>query len=200
MTRTVEVPPYPIEQSVTVPAITTALIVVDMQNDFVTPGGSLVVPDAAGTVPVIKGLLERAHASGAKVFYTQDTHDPGDPEFQIWGEHVMKGTWGWQVVDALAPRDGDRVVTKLRYDGFFCTSLDHELRLGAVKTAVVCGTAANVCVLHTVGTAALHGYRIVVPIDAISALTPFDLEASLRQIHFLYHGILTTALGVTWER
>jgi len=199
MTRTVEVPSYPLEQSVRIAAASTALIVVDMQNDFVTSGGSLVLPDAAGTVPVIKELLEHAHATGAKVFYTQDAHDPGDPEFQIWGEHVLKGTWGCQIVDGLTPRDGDRVVPKLRYDGFFGTSLDHELRLGGVKTTVVCGTAANVCVLHTVGTAALHGYRVVVPIDAISALTPFDLEASLWQIHFLYRGILTTASGVTWE-
>jgi nicotinamidase-related amidase len=69
-----------------------------------------------------------------------------------------------------------------------------------VKTTIVCGTAANVCVLHTAGTAALHGYRIVVPVDAISALTPFDLEASLRQIHFLYRGLLTTASGITLQR
>jgi nicotinamidase-related amidase len=51
-------------------------------------------------------------------------------------------------------------------------------------------------VLHTAGSAALRGYRIVVPVDAVSALTPFDLHAALRQIAFLYRGTLTTAAGV----
>jgi nicotinamidase-related amidase len=200
MPPTVEVPSYSIEPSISIPAAGAALIVVDMQNDFVTPGGALVVPDAAATVAVIKSLLERARAAGVKVFYTQDSHAPGDPEFPIWGEHVLEGTWGWQIVDALAPRAGDRVIRKLRYDGFFGTSLDHELRLGGVQTVVVCGTVANICVLHTAGSAALRGYRVAVPIDAISALTPFDREAALRQIHFLYRGVLTTASGIAFAR
>ncbi len=169
-----------------------------MQNDFVTAGGSLVVTDAAATVPVIQGLLRRARAAGARVFFTQDSHAPGDPEFSIWGEHVLEGTRGWQIVDALAPLSGERIIRKLRYDGFFGTSLDHELRLAGIQTVVVCGTVANICVLHTAGSAALRGYRVVVPVDAISALTPFDREAAFRQIHFLYRGTLTTAAGITF--
>ncbi|MDR7486914.1 MAG: isochorismatase family cysteine hydrolase [Armatimonadota bacterium] len=198
MPRTIEVPEYVIQDAVTVPAATTALVVVDMQNDFVTPGGALVVPDAARTVPVIAGLLARARSAGVRVFYTQDTHAEGDPEFPIWGVHCSEGTWGWQIVDALAPQPGDRVVRKLRYDGFFGTSLDHELRLAGAQTLVVCGTVANICVLHTAGSAALRGYRVVVPVDAVSALTPFDLEAALRQVHFLYRGTLVHASGLTF--
>jgi nicotinamidase-related amidase len=196
--RTVEVPLYTTEPAVSVSLFTTALIVVDMQNDFVTAGGALVVPDAAATVPVIQGLLRRAHTAGVRVFFTQDSHSPGDPEFPIWGEHVIEGPWGWQIVDALAPAPGDRVIRKLRYDGFFGTSLDHELRLAAIQTVVVCGTVANICVLHTAGSAALRGYRVVVPVDAISALTPFDREAALRQVHFLYRGTLTGAAAIAF--
>lgn len=197
MTRTVDVPDYAVAQAVAVPARATALIVVDMQNDFVTPGGALVVAEAAGTVPVIQRLLARARAAGARVFFTQDTHGPGDPEFPIWGEHVLEGTWGWQIVDALAPAPGERVIRKLRYDGFFGTSLDHELRLAGVAHVIICGTVANICVLHTAGSAALRGYRVVVPIDAISALAPFDMEAARRQIAFLYRGTLTTTDAIT---
>ncbi len=196
--RTVEVPSYTIEPAVSVQRATTALVVVDMQNDFVTAGGSLVVADAAATVPVIQGLLERARTSGVRVFFTQDSHAPGDPEFPIWGEHVLEGTWGWQIVDALAPLSGDRIIRKLRYDGFFGTSLDHELRLAGIQTVIVCGTVANICVLHTAGSAALRGYRVLVPVDAISALTPFDREAALRQVHFLYRGTLATAAAITF--
>jgi nicotinamidase-related amidase len=200
MTRTVEVPDYAVEPAVSLPAPATALIVVDMQNDFVTPGGALVVADAAATVPAIQRLLARARAAGARAFFTQDTHAPGDPEFSIWGEHALEGTWGWQIVDALAPAPGDRVIKKLRYDGFFGTSLDHELRLAGAQHVIVCGTVANICVLHTAGSAALRGYRVVVPIDAISALAPFDMEAARRQIAFLYRGTLTTAAAIAFTR
>jgi nicotinamidase-related amidase len=199
MARTVEVPEYTIEPSVSVPAQATALVVVDMQNDFVTPGGALVVSDAAATVPVIEALLRRARAAGVRVFFTQDSHAAGDPEFPIWGEHVLEGTWGWQLVDRLQPAPGDRVIRKLRYDGFFGTSLDHELRLAGARTVVVCGTVANICVLHTAGSAALRGYRVVLPVDATSALTPFDREAAFRQIAFLYRGTLTVAAGVQFQ-
>jgi nicotinamidase-related amidase len=200
MVQTVEVPATTIEREVALEATTTALVIVDMQNDFVTTGGALVVPDAAATVPVIRDLLQRARDAGARVFFTQDSHTPGDVEFSIWGEHTVEGTWGWQIIDALTPAPGERVIRKLRYDGFFGTSLDHELRLAGVRTLVVCGTVANICVLHTAGSAALHGYRVVVPVDAISALTPFDMQAALRQVAFLYRGTLVEAAGVHLTR
>lgn len=201
MPATVEVPDVPTQAAVSVPAATSGLIVVDMQNDFVSPGGTLVVSDAAATVPVIAAMLGRARAAGVRVYYTQDTHRPGDPEFPIWGEHVLEGTWGWQIVDALRPGPDDRVIQKLRYDGFFGTSLDHELRLAGIQTVIVCGTVANICVLHTAGSAALRGYSVILPVDAISALTPFDLQAAVRQTSFLYRGTITrtTALTFTTE-
>jgi nicotinamidase-related amidase len=199
MAQTVEVPGYTIEPGVTVPSRTAAVVVVDMQNDFVVAGGALVVAAAGATVPAIGSLVQRARQAGARVFYTQDSHAPGDPEFPIWGQHVLEGTWGWQIVDALAPGPGDRVIRKLRYDGFFGTSLDHELRMAGIGTLIVCGTVANICVLHTAGSAALRGYRVVVPVDAISAITPFDREAALRQIAFLYRGTLTTAASIAFQ-
>jgi nicotinamidase-related amidase len=199
MTRTVAVPEYSVEPSASLPAKTTAILIVDMQNDFVTTGGALVVAGAAETVPAIQNLAARARRAKARVFYTQDSHAPGDLEFPIWGEHVLEGTWGWQIVDALAPSPGDRVVRKLRYDGFFGTSLDHELRMAGITSLIVCGTVANICVLHTAGSAALRGYRVVVPVDGISAITPFDREAALRQISFLYRGTLTTADGIAFD-
>ena len=61
----------------------TALIVVDMQNDFVKEGGTLVVPDAESTIPAIQSLLDLARESGMKVVFTQDTHTEGDPEWEI---------------------------------------------------------------------------------------------------------------------
>jgi nicotinamidase-related amidase len=197
---TVDVPEVQLEPRIAVEAHSTALIVVDMQNDFVMPGGALVVADAAGTIPAVRRLLGLARDNAMAVFFTQDTHDPGDPEFPIWGEHVLRDSWGWRIVDELTPRPGERVIQKLRYDGFFGTSLDHELRLRRQQTVIVCGTVANICVLHTAGSAALRGYRVILPVDAMSAITPFDPQASIRQLSFLYRGVITTSEGITVEK
>jgi nicotinamidase-related amidase len=191
MPRTVEVPEYEVHDEVRVDPARTALIVVDMQNDFVKDGGSLVVPDAEGTIPAIRRLLDPARESGMKVVFTQDTHTEGDPEWEIWPEHVRADSWGWRIVDELAPREGELVIPKVRYDAFYGTNLDHFLRLWGVDTVIVCGTVASICVHYTAASAALRWYDVIVPKDATSALTPFDLESSLRQITFLFNGRVT---------
>ena len=196
----VEAPEYQVERRVVVNPKATALIVVDMQNDFVKPGGALVVEQAKGTMSAIQRLLALARRSGMVVLYTQDTHDPGDPEFPIWGQHVLRGSWGWQIVDELAPQAGERVIQKLRYDGFFGTPLDHELRMKDIKTVIVCGTVANICVLHTAGSAALRGYKVILPVDTISAITPFDQQVAIRQTSFLYRGVITTAEAISVQQ
>jgi nicotinamidase-related amidase len=189
--RTVEVPEYEVHDEVRVDPATTALVVVDMQNDFVKEGGNLVVPDAEGTIPAIEGLLGLARESGMKVVFTQDTHAVGDPEWDIWPEHVQEGSWGWKIVDELSPREDEFVVRKVRYDAFYGTHLDHFLRLWGVDTLILCGTVANICVHYTAASAALRWYRVIVPKDATSALDPFDLESSLRQTAFLFNGTIT---------
>jgi nicotinamidase-related amidase len=191
-----EVPEYALDDEVIVDPMRTALIVVDMQNDFVSEGGSLRVPDAQATIPAIATLLELARISGMRVVFSQDTHRDGDPEWRIWPEHAREGTWGWQIVDALAPRAGETVLRKVRYDAFYGTPLDHLLRLWGVDTLVLCGTVANICVHYTAASAALRWYSVIVAKDAVSALEQFDMEASLRQTAFLFAGRITTSAGV----
>jgi nicotinamidase-related amidase len=196
--RTVTVPEYVVTDRVEVNPKTTALLIVDMQNDFVKEGGKLVVPTAKDTVPAIRQLLDLARQHGMFVAYTQDTHLPNDPEFPIWGEHCLIGTWGWEIVDELKPQPNELVVPKRRYDGFYGTTLEHDLRVAGVDTLIVTGTVANICVLHTAGSAALRWFKVIVPKDGISALTDFDMEAALRQIHFLYRGTITTSDGIVF--
>jgi nicotinamidase-related amidase len=200
MPRTVEVPEYEVHEEVRVDPARTALIVVDMQNDFVKDGGSLVVPDAEDTLPAIRRLLDLARESGMRVVFTQDTHAEGDPEWEIWPEHVREESWGWRIVDELAPREDELVIPKVRYDAFYGTHLDHYLRLWGVDTLIVCGTVASICVHYTAASAALRWYGVIVPRDATSALTPFDLESSLRQITFLFNGRVTESGRIKVER
>jgi nicotinamidase-related amidase len=197
MTRAVEVPEYEVHEEVRVDPARTALIVVDMQNDFVKEGGSLVVPDAEGTIPAIRRLLDLARESGMKVVFTQDTHTDGDPEWEIWGEHVREGSWGWRIVEELQPREDELVIRKVRYDAFYGTHLGHFLRLWGVDTLIVCGTVANICVHYTAASAALRWYDVVIPKDATSALDPFDLESSLRQTAFLFNGKITESEDIS---
>jgi nicotinamidase-related amidase len=188
-TGTVEVPEFPFKDEVQLPPDKSAVIVVDMQNDFIKPGGSLVVPAAAETVPRIQELLRSARESGARIVYTQDTGFEGDPEFAIWPEHCRIGSWGWEIIDELAPQPEDLICRKSRYDGFYGTWLDHFLgRVWHVEHLVIVGTVSNVCVLHTAAAAGLRWYRIVVPADGISALTDFDQALTLRQVSWLYGG------------
>jgi nicotinamidase-related amidase len=186
---TVEVPEIVYKPALQLPAAKTAVIVVDMQNDFVTPGGKLVVPAAEATVPAIQQLLTAARGAGVRVGYTQDTHFEGDPEWAIWPEHCRQGTWGWEIVEALAPQPGDLVEQKSRYDGFYDTSLDHYLsRVWKVEHLVIVGTIASICVLHTAASAGLRWFHVVVPADGVSALTEFDQAIALRQVSWLYTG------------
>ena len=192
-----EIPEYAVQDEVYVDPARTALVVIDMQNDFVKQGGSLLVPEAEATVPAIKGLLDLARAGRMRVVYSQDTHRQGDPEWEIWPEHCRESSWGWEIVAELAPGADDTVLRKFHYDAFYNTPLDHLLRRWGVDTLVLCGTIANISVQYTAASAALRRYNVVIPRDAISALEPFDLEASLRQAVFVFAGRLTTAGGVS---
>jgi nicotinamidase-related amidase len=200
MPRTVEVPEYELHEEVRVEPARTALIVVDMQNDFVKEGGSLVVPGAEATIPTIQHLLDLARESGMKVVFTQDTHNHGDPEWEIWPEHAREESWGWRIVEELAPREEELVIRKVRYDAFYGTHLDHFLRLWGVDTLIICGTVANICVHYTAASAALQWYDVIIPKDATSALSPFDLESSLRQTAFLFNGRIMESANLEIKR
>uniref|UniRef100_A0A7J3ZL47 Cysteine hydrolase n=1 Tax=Fervidicoccus fontis TaxID=683846 RepID=A0A7J3ZL47_9CREN len=188
--RRVDVPEIKIESSISLPAKRTALIIVDMQNDFVKPQGRLVVPTAQQTIPHIKALLEKARQKDVLRIFTKDTHYPWDWEFKIWGQHTVKGTWGWEIVDELKPGENEIVIEKTRYDAFYGTWLDDALRLNNIEFTIITGTVANICVLHTAGSAVLRGYKVVVPANAVSALNDFDYMVALRQVSFLYRGII----------
>lgn len=197
MPKTVEVPEYTVEDSLTVDPGSTAVVVVDMQNDFVREDGSLTVPGAAESVAAIRRLIGWARDSDVPVLYTQDTHTEGDPEWEIWPRHTEKGTDGWKIVDELAPRPDEQVFRKVRYDGFYGSGLDHHLRWLGVETLIICGTVANICVHYTAASAGLRWYRVIHPVDAISAMTEFDYESTLRQATFLFQARLTTVDGLT---
>jgi nicotinamidase-related amidase len=187
--QTVEVPEIKYKKKINLKVKKTAVIVVDMQNDFVKEGGNLIVPSAIETVKNIKSLVNKARIARAKIIYTQDTHFEDDLEWKIWPEHCRKDSWGWNIIDELKPAKNDLVVEKNRYDGFYESNLEHYLsHVFKVKNLIIMGTVANICVAHTAASAGLRWYNIIIPANGISALTEFDQALTLRQVSWLYAG------------
>ena len=196
----ISVPAHKILSRVALPAAKTALLLSDMLIDFVSPKGKLFVPDTRKTIVPIRSLLGKARTSGVMIVYIQDWHRPDDPEFSIWGLHAVQDTRGIAIIPELAPAPEDFIVRKRTYDPFFSTDLDLLLRQKGIQNLVISGTVANICVLHAAGSAALRGYQVVVAVDTISALDPFDFQAALRQISFVYQGKLTRSGGISFRK
>ena len=169
----------------------TALVVVDVQNDFADPAGGLAVPGGAAVVPVINGEVAAAREAGAFVVYTQDWHPKSTPHFKkdggIWPVHCVGGTWGAEFhrdLDVAGPSVRKGSNGEDGYSGFTMrdpltdatlpTALEGLLRERGVEAVVVAGLATDYCVNATAIDAARLGFRTAVLEDAIAAV---DLEA-----------------------
>ncbi|GGK55653.1 cysteine hydrolase family protein [Haloarcula sebkhae] len=171
----------------------TALVVVDMQNGFCHPDGSLYAPDSEAAIAPCADLVDRAREAGATVVFTRDVHPPDQfedthyyDEFDRWGEHVVEDSWEAELVDKLDPQDEDLVVVKHTYDAFYQTELEGWLDAHGVKDLVICGTLANVCVLHTASSAGLRDYRPVLVEDAVGYIEDEHREYALDHAEWLF--------------
>lgn len=196
----ITVPEYQVLPEVKLDPRVTALVVVDMQVDFVSPKGKLYVPEARKTIPAILHLISKNRQANSPILFTQDWHRSDDPEFSLWPPHAVAESSGAKVVSQLKPLLTDYFIRKKTYDAFFGTELDLVLRQKKIQNLVIAGTVANICVLHTAGSARLRGYKVIISEDAISSLTPFDQAAALRQISFVYQGKITRSSGVKFLR
>jgi len=179
----------------------TALIVVDVQNDFADPAGGLAVVGGAQVIPAIDREIEMAINNGAIVVATQDWHPPSTPHFAkdggIWPVHCVADTWGAELhPDLTLPADTPRVRKGVNgedgYSGFTMrdpisgrtikTELEGVLRDAAVDSVVVTGLATDYCVKATAIDGAALGFRTSVLTDAIAAvdLEPGDGERALE--------------------
>ncbi|WP_456454512.1 cysteine hydrolase family protein [Methanopyrus sp.] len=147
-----------------------ALLIIDMIRDFVEEGAPLEVPKARQLVPRIARLADEFRERGGLVVHVWDEHYPDDPEFKVWGEHAVAGTEGAEPVEELKPKDGDLVVRKRKYSGFYGTSLDYDLRSRNVKEIYLTGVCTDICVLFTCADALMRGYRVYVVRDCVASL------------------------------
>jgi nicotinamidase-related amidase len=174
-----------------------ALVIIDMLNDFVD--GSLANPRAQSIVPALKRLLEYARSEGWVVVFSNDAHEPGDPEIAVWGEHGMAGTVGAQVIPQLEPRPGEREIVspKRFYGAFDSTGLEEQLRALGVDEVVLAGQHTHICVRHTSFEAFRRGFRIVVARDAVCTFEGVDEDQALDYLRTVYGAQITTVDELT---
>ena len=163
----------------------TAILVVDMLNDFVT--GALKCERGIAIVPKTAKLLSEARKNGVKVIFCNDAHLKDiDHEFKIWGEHAVAGTKGAEVIPELNLCDKDYVIPKRRYSGFFHTDLDLLLRELKIDTVIMTGLHTHMCVRHTAADAFSLGYDIVVAADATDSFTKEDYDLGINYLKTVY--------------
>lgn len=206
-------PTIPIDGAVTLPARpenlpidpqATALIVVDMQNAYASPGGYLDIAGfdiggAAAVIDRIAVLVETARKAGLQVVFFQNGWDPGYVEAggpgspnwwksnalktmrerpELEGKLLAKGTWDYALVDRLQPQAGDIVIEKPRYSAFYNTALDSMLRARGIRSLAFCGIATNVCVESTLRDGYHREYFGVLLEDATHQAGPAFLQAA----------------------
>ena len=175
-----------------------ALVIVDMLKDFVD--GELANPRAQRIVEPLSRLLAHARENNWAIVFSNDAHKPDDPELKIWGEHAMEGTPGAQVVDQLAPREGEIVSPKRTYGAFDETGLADELRERGVDEVVITGQHTHICVRHSSYGALRNGFEITVPRDAVCAFEGVDEDEALEYLKMAYKANVTTVDELTGSR
>jgi nicotinamidase-related amidase len=171
----------------------SALVVIDLANDFVYPGG--VIADAGGAeyqanaqaiVPTLKNLVTAARRAGITVVYATDAHTPDDSELRKWPPHAMKGTHEAEIVADLEPEPGDLVLEKQTYSPFVSTDLDRQLKARGITRLYVTGLHTDCCARHTSGDAFQLGYDLVWVTDALRAFTDEAHAAGLEYFKAWY--------------
>ena len=182
----------------------SALIVVDVQNDFAHSDGILAkklgqdMTHVQAAFPHINDAIRAARSVGVQVIYLQEVISKSTllPNFvSLFGGFddvaVREGTWGAEFVDGLlAPDPGEPVIRKPCYDGFQDSSLDVTLRALGIRTCIYCGGATNVCVESTARHGFVKGYYTVLLDDACGAANAREHEATLDVFRVFYGPVL----------
>jgi ureidoacrylate peracid hydrolase len=200
----------------------TALIIVDMQNDFLHPDGSFAhiarehpdanidLPFLTGTIPQVKRLADAVRAAGRPVVYVAHVlkRDYSDAAFPYWRmgidpgsgsrTHCVEGTWGARVVDELKPQDGEHLVVKKGFGGFSNTPLDNVLRSKGIDTCIVSGVTTCVCISSTVRGGVAQNYRMIIAKDGVAEVNKHTHTAELETMQRLFGDVVTVDEMVTW--
>lgn len=194
----------------------TALVIVDMQNDFVKHKGKIYIgPMVDPTIAKIRSLLTKSRNAGARVIFTQSYYGKEDPRFGC-NEKASRsergciaGSWGSEIIKELSPRKKEPCIRKGSYDCWFGTDLESTLRnmkFGKFEqdsvhfnrarnncSVIITGTATNVCVDKAVTGFYLRGYDVIIPIDCVSAMDENEQRWAIYQFMNYYQARISSS-------
>ena len=190
-----------------------ALLIVDMQNDFVRPGAPLEVPDARTTIAPHQSLISAFRSAKRPIFYTKFFSTPYRSLLWNWSpecEEDTKCCWkGHQrlyedrneplectdIISEIYPEAGDHIIEKFGYGAFYGTALADMLHALDIKSVIVTGTVTQICVEETARESFHHGFKTVMVADAVSSFAP-NLQAATLENFAMKFGWVTTAEDV----
>ncbi len=176
----------------------TAFVVVDMQNDYCSPGGDfdqrgISVEPSQRVIPNIRQLIEGSRLRGLFVLYTamvfdeftyEDRHHKIIPERMRDRRLCRRGTWGAEIVDELVPLGDELIVEKCRFSAFFNTNLEVLLRNRGITTLILSGVVTNVCVESTARDAWNYDFDVILVSDGTASYSKELHEATLKSMAY----------------
>lgn len=187
-----------------------ALVIVDMQNDFVREGAPMEVPDARKTIPQHQRLIEFCRTAGIPIIYTRFLAGPNRTLIYEWSPELEPPTLACQrgykryyadidktlecvdVIDEIYPQPSDYIIDKYGYGAFHNTALDDTLRSLGVESLIITGTVTQICVEETARGAFHHGYKTTLVADAVSSYMPDLHAATLKNFAHKFGWVSTT--------
>lgn len=166
----------------------TAVLVIDMQNDFVS--GRLACNRARRVVEPIRTLLTRTRLAGCDILYICDCHENGDSELEFWAEHAMAGSDGAEIIPELCPEGNDSIFQKSSFNAFSNESLNLFLRRRGIQRLIVTGLHTTICVTETVMCAYYLGYDIIVPRECVESPSESEQQVGLKQLQKNYNAAI----------
>jgi nicotinamidase-related amidase len=185
----------------------TAVVLIEYQNDFTSEGGALHgavgdVMESTGMLENTRALVDAARSAGATIVHAPITFAPGYGELAdhpygilkgvVDSTAFVKGEWGAEIVDSLAPQEGDVVVEGKRgLDTFATTNLDFILRARGITTIALGGFLTNCCVESTMRTGYEKGYQVITLSDCVAATSPAEHQNAIQFDYPMFSEVMT---------
>jgi nicotinamidase-related amidase len=193
-----------------------ALVIIDVQNDYVSKGGLLDrlgydVSMMAPMVEVVRKLIGEARAHDVPIVYVQDTRLPDSKSESgpflrfitvkcgLPPDVTLQGSWGWEFAPEIAPEPGDIVVPKFREGAFVGTALDLMLRSNGIQTVVMVGDVTQGCLESSARDALLHNYYVVVVRDGVASHLHELHEASIKVMESKFDVVDSDEVTALWR-
>ena len=183
----------------------TALIVVDMQNDFIAPGAPLETRMGQEMLPTLKRVLDFSRNEGINVIYTAHVHRKDGSDLGLYGEIfpliaerkiLIDGQEGSEIYPEIAPLENELLIKKSRYNPFFGTDLDTILRNKGIENVVIAGVTTESCCFATARNAMYRGYRVAFLSDATGTNDKRDVGLGMAPAAEVHEAMLKV-LGVS---